>query len=137
MTAATVHLIYESDVRDVLPAIRVPTLVIHRVEATGFGVEHGRYLAAHIPGAVYVELPGVDNLIWAGDRDAIVDEIQQFVTGTRPAPTPRRALATVLFTDIVDSTRIAAARETARGGDCSRSTTRSPAGTSSGRVGEW
>jgi class 3 adenylate cyclase len=110
MTAATVHLIYESDVRDVLPAIRVPTLVIHRANATGFGVEHGRYLAAHIPGAVYVELPGVDNLIWAGDRDAIVDEIQQFVTGTRPAPTPRRALATVLFTDIVDSTRIAAER---------------------------
>jgi class 3 adenylate cyclase len=110
MTAATVHLIYESDVREVLPAIRVPTLVIHRAEATGFRVEHGRYLAAHIPGAVYVELPGVDNLIWAGDQDAVVDEIQQFVTGTRPAPTPRRALATVLFTDIVDSTRIAAER---------------------------
>jgi class 3 adenylate cyclase len=110
MTVATVHLIYESDVREVLPAIRVPTLVIHRAEATGFRVEHGRYLADHIPGAVYVELPGVDNLIWAGDRDAIIDEIQQFVTGTRPVPTPRRALATVLFTDIVDSTRIAAER---------------------------
>ena len=110
MTAATVHLIYESDVRGILSAIRVPTLVIHRAKATGFRVEHGRYLAAHIPGAVYVELPGVDNLIWAGDRDAIIDEIQQFVTGTRPAPTPRRALATVLFTDIVDSTRIAAER---------------------------
>ena len=93
---------------DVLPAIRVPTLVIHRAEARGFGVEHGRYLAEHIPGAKYVELPGTDNLIWAGDQDAILAEIQDFVTGVRPAPTPHRVLATVLFTDIVGSTRLAA-----------------------------
>ena len=71
-TKAIVRLIYESDVRDVLPAIRVPTLVIHRAAAKGFSVEHGRYLAAHIPGAKYVELPGADNLIWAGDQDMIV-----------------------------------------------------------------
>ncbi len=108
-TIATVRLIYESDVREVLPNIRVPTLVIHRAEARGFRVEHGRYLADHIPGAKYVELPGIDSLIWAGDADAILAEIQDFLTGVRPAPTPHRILATVLFTDIVGSTALAAA----------------------------
>jgi class 3 adenylate cyclase len=107
-TKAIVRLIYESDVRDVLPAIRVPTLVIHRRDAVGFRVEHGRYLAEHIPDARYVELPGADNLIWAGDLDAMVAEIQAFVTGIRPATEPRRVLATVLFTDIVGSTEKAA-----------------------------
>jgi class 3 adenylate cyclase len=108
-TIATVRLIYQSDVRAILPAIRVPTLVIHRADALGFPVEHGRYLAAHIDGAKYVELPGIDSLIWAGDQDAMVAEIQDFVTGIRPAPEPRRVLATVLFTDIVGSTEQAAA----------------------------
>jgi class 3 adenylate cyclase len=107
-TKAIVRLIYESDVRDVLAAIRVPTLVIHRRDAVGFGVEHGRYLAQHIPDARYVEMPGPDNLIWAGDLEAMVAEIQAFVTGVRPAPAPRRVLATVLFTDIVGSTERAA-----------------------------
>ena len=106
---AIVRLIYESDVRGILPAIRVPTLVIHRASATGFRVEHGRYLAANIEGARYAELPGADNLIWAGDQDAIVAEIQDFVTGVRPAPEPDRVLATILFTDIVGSTELAAA----------------------------
>ena len=105
---AIVRLIYESDVRAVLPAIHVPTLVIHRADALGFRVEHGRYLARHITGARYVELPGVDNLIWAGDQDAMVAEIQDFVTGARPAPEPDRVLATVLFTDIVGSTSLVA-----------------------------
>jgi class 3 adenylate cyclase len=107
-TMAIVRLIYESDVRAVLPQIRVPTLVIHRADARGFRVEHGRYLAEHIAGSTYVELPGIDNLIWAGDQDAIVGEIQDFVTGQRPTPAPDRVLATVLFTDIVGSTRLAA-----------------------------
>lgn len=107
-TIATVRLIYQSDVRGVLSAIRVPTLIIHRADARGFSVEHGRYLANHIPGAKYVELPGIDNLIWAGDQDAMVAEIQDFVTGVRPVPEPHRVLATVLFTDIVGSTRLAA-----------------------------
>ena len=107
-TIAIVRLIYQSDIRDVLPAIRVPTLVIHRADATGFAAAHGRYLAEHIPGAKYVELPGIDNLIWAVDQDGIVAEIQDFLTGVRPAPEPRRVLATVLFTDIVGSTNLAA-----------------------------
>jgi len=107
-TIATVRLIYASDVRQVLPVIRVPTLVIHRAEARGFRVEHGRYLAEHIPGARYVELPGIDSLIWAGDADAILDEIQDFLTGVRPTPTSHRVLATVLYTDIVGSTALAA-----------------------------
>ncbi len=113
-TKAIVRLIYESDVRDVLPAIRVPTLVIHRTDAAGFRVEHGRYLAEHIPAAKYVELSGADNLIWAGDQDAMVAEIQDFVTGIRPVPDPRRVLATVLFTDIVGSTQLAAERGDSR-----------------------
>ena len=108
MAIAALRLVYESDVRSVLPTIHVPTLVIHHAEAREIGVAHGRYLAEHIPGARYVELAGIDSLIWAGDQDATLDEIQAFVTGTRPAPTPQRALATVLFTDIVDSTRKAA-----------------------------
>jgi class 3 adenylate cyclase len=86
----------------------VPTLVVTRADAREISPAHGRYLADHIPGATYVELPGVDNFIWAGDADATVAEIQQFITGVRPAPTRKRALATVLFTDIVDSTRTAA-----------------------------
>ena len=105
---ATVDLIYQSDVRQRPAGDSVPTLVIHRAEDRAVDVEHGRYLAAHIPGAKYVELPGIDNLIWAGDQDAILAEIQDFVTGVRPTPTPHRVLATVLFTDIVDSTRRAA-----------------------------
>jgi class 3 adenylate cyclase len=107
-TRAIVQLIYESDVRDLLPRIDVPTLVIHRTEARSFRVEHGRYLASQIPNAKLVELPGIDNLIWAGDQAAIVAEIQHFLTGVRPAATANRVLATVLFTDIVDSTRRAA-----------------------------
>jgi pimeloyl-ACP methyl ester carboxylesterase len=83
-TKAIVRLIYESDVRDIPPAIRVPTLVIHRSDARAFRVGHGRYLAENIPGSKYVELPGTDNLIWAGDQEAMVAEIQAFVTGVRP-----------------------------------------------------
>ena len=107
-TVAIVRLIYESDVRDVLPAIRVPTLVIHRANPLGFGADHGRYLAEHIEGSTYLELPGTDNLIWAGNQEAIVSEIGAFVTGVRPTPEPNRVLATVLFTDIVGSTKLAA-----------------------------
>jgi len=103
-----VDFINAADVRDVLPAIRVPTLVIQRTGGHRFRGEHGRYLAEHIPGARYVELPGDDKLIWAGDSDTILAEIQHFVTGVRPERTHDRVLATVLFTDIVNSTSLAA-----------------------------
>ena len=96
------------DVRDVLPAIRVPTLVIHRSGDRVIPVESGRYLAEHIPDAKYVELPGDDHFPFVGDLDAILDEIEEFLTGSRRAREPDRVLATVLFTDIVGSTERAA-----------------------------
>jgi class 3 adenylate cyclase len=105
VSQAMIRNIYRLDVRDVLPLIRVPTLVIQHPEARGLSAGHGRYLAEHIPGARRVELPGPDNLIWAGDQEAVVAEIEEFVTGARPAQRTDRRLATVLFTDIVDSTR--------------------------------
>ncbi len=98
----------EIDIRDVLPAIRVPTLVIHRSEDRVIPVESGRYLAEHIPDAKLVELPGQDHFPFVGDMDAIVDEIEEFLTGSRRVREPDRVLATVLFTDIVGSTERAA-----------------------------
>ncbi|MGZ4595078.1 MAG: adenylate/guanylate cyclase domain-containing protein [Actinomycetes bacterium] len=92
------------DVRDILPTIRVPTVVMHRVEDRDALVEEGRYIAAHIRGARLVEFPGADHSWWTQDRDAIIDEIEEVVTGVRPAPQSNRVLATVLFTDIVGST---------------------------------
>src|SRR5262249_19177650 len=85
--------------------IQVPTLVLHRTGDRDVHLEEGRYLAARIPGARFVELAGDDHWISAGDVDALADEIEEFVTGTRPAPEPDRVLATVLFTDIVGSTQ--------------------------------
>jgi class 3 adenylate cyclase len=93
------------DVRGVLGSIRVPTLVMHRDDDPLIDPRHGRYLAEHIPGAKHVSLPGSDSLIVAGDADAILDEIAEFFTGRRPVREPDRILATVMFTDIVDSTR--------------------------------
>jgi pimeloyl-ACP methyl ester carboxylesterase/DNA-binding winged helix-turn-helix (wHTH) protein len=93
----------EIDVRQVLPSIRVPTLVIHRSEDQCLKVEEGRYVAGKIPGAKYVELPGRDHLPFVGDQDAILDEVEEFLTGVRHTLEPDRVLATVLFTQIVDS----------------------------------
>jgi class 3 adenylate cyclase len=98
----------EIDVRDVLSAIRVPTLVIHRSGDRVIPVESGRYLAEHIPDAKYAELPGADHFPFVGDMDSIVDEVEEFLTGSRPSREPDRVLATVLFTDIVGSTERAA-----------------------------
>ena len=95
----------EIDIRHVLPAIRVPTLVLHRAGDTAIGVESGRYIAARIPSAKYVELPGADHLPMVGDSDRILDEIEEFLTGSRREVEPDRVLATVLFTDIVASTK--------------------------------
>jgi pimeloyl-ACP methyl ester carboxylesterase len=96
------------DVRQVLPTIRVPTLVLHRTGDMDANIAEGKYIAERIPGAKFVELPGVDHLPWAGNQEDILDEIEEFLTGIRPVPQPDRMLATVLFTDIVGSTERAA-----------------------------
>jgi class 3 adenylate cyclase len=93
------------DIRAILSSVHVPTLVLHRSGDRTLPVDHGRYLAEHIPGAKLVELKGDDHLWWVGDSQAIVNEIREFLTGERPETEPDRVLATVLFTDIVDSTR--------------------------------
>lgn len=97
------------DIRAVLPSIHVPTLVIHRKGDRDVPVGNGRFLAEHIPGAKRVELPGADHIPWVGDADAILDEVQEFVTGTRSPRVPDRVLTTVMFTDIIGSTRRARA----------------------------
>jgi class 3 adenylate cyclase len=99
----------EIDVRAILSAITVPALVIHRTGDRFVRVEQGRHLGRHIPAARYVELTGEDHLPWLGDAEAVLGEIQEFLTGTRDAPEPDRVLATVLFMDIVGSTERAAA----------------------------
>ncbi len=93
------------DARAVLPAIRVPTLVLHRTGDRVVNVAQGRLLADEIPGARMVELPGIDHYHWIGDQDAIIDEIEEFVTGVRDPAERNRVLATIVFSDIVDSTR--------------------------------
>jgi pimeloyl-ACP methyl ester carboxylesterase len=102
------------DVRAVLPTIHVPTLVLHRHGDFVVNRRAGEELASHIPGARYVELPGNDHLPWAGDSEALLGEIEEFLTGTRSAPEPERVLATVMFTDIVGSTELAAGMGDAR-----------------------
>ncbi len=94
----------ETDVRDVLHSIRAPTLLLHRRDDRLIDVRHSHYLAEHVPGAHYVELPGEDNLIVVGDSERVLAEVEQFLTGTHTPPEPDRVLATVLFTDIVGST---------------------------------
>jgi class 3 adenylate cyclase len=100
--------LFSADVRRDLPAVSCPTLVLSRRDAFADLVEHGRYLAEMIPGARFVALAGSDMLPWAGEFDSIVDEIEEFVTGSRRGHQHERTLATVLFTDIVDSTARAA-----------------------------
>jgi len=104
----------EIDVRTVLPTVRGPTLVIHRTGDHIVRTEEARYLAEHIPDAKLVLLPGEDHLPWIGDQDAISDEIEESLTGIRRGPSLDRVLATVLFTDIVDSTKKAAGLGDAR-----------------------
>ena len=98
----------ETDVRHVLPSIRVPTLVMHRRDDEFLMIEHSRYLAEHIPNARLVELEGRDNAFAAGDTESILGEVEEFLTGERHTPEPDRVLATVLFTDICGSTQRAA-----------------------------
>jgi class 3 adenylate cyclase len=107
--SAVVRTLFQLDLREVLPSIQAPTLVIHRSGNPLVTVEHGRYLAEHIPGAKFVELPGGDYTVPIGDVDAMLDEIEEFLTGTRgKGADTDRLLATVLFTDIVQSTERAA-----------------------------
>jgi class 3 adenylate cyclase len=96
------------DIRAVLPTIQVPTLVVNRVGDRVADVEEGRWLASQIPGARFVELPGVDHPPWAGDQRSVIETISSFLGVNRPPAEVDRVLATVLFTDIVDSTRKAA-----------------------------
>jgi class 3 adenylate cyclase len=93
------------DIRAVLPAIQAPTLVLYRAENGIEEPEQGRYIADCVPDARFVNLPGVDFEVCAGDQDALLDEVQEFLTGTRPAPVTDRVLTTVMFTDIVESTQ--------------------------------
>ena len=100
---------YEIDVRNLLPAIRVPTLILHRAGDKLVPIRAGRYLAEHIPGAKYAEIPGTDHFVFDQEtQDIIADQIQEFITGERRRLEPDRVLATVMFTDIVGSTQWAA-----------------------------
>ena len=95
---------FEIDVRHVLPAVRTPTLVLHRTGDRIVPLDAGRYLASHIPGARLVELSGDDHVPWVGETEPLVGEIEEFLTGVRRSAEDDRLLATVLFTDIVAST---------------------------------
>jgi class 3 adenylate cyclase/pimeloyl-ACP methyl ester carboxylesterase len=97
------------DVRSILPSVRVPTLVLHRQNDALVPVEQGRQLAVRIPGAKFIEYPGDGHAFWYGDVEAMLGDIEEFVTGAREGSSHEleRVLATVLFTDIVDSTRSA------------------------------
>lgn len=104
----------EIDIRQILPTIRVPTLILHRLGDRLMNPAGAKYMAGQIPGAKYVELPGEDHVAWIGEVDILLAEIQEFVTGVRPASEVDRILATVLFVDIVGSTDRAAALGDAR-----------------------
>lgn len=95
---------YQIDVRSALATIRMPTLILHRADNTYVRVDNGRYLAEHIAEARFIELPGRDHYFNAGDTEAMLGPVQEFLTGTTDAPAEHRVLATVLFTDIVDAT---------------------------------
>ena len=96
------------DVRPALPLVHAPTLVMHRTGDRMVPIAHGRYIADHIAGARFVEVPGDDHFWWTERQDLVSDEIEEFLTGNRSRPDADRVLATVLFTDIVESTRRAA-----------------------------
>src|SRR3954449_3915810 len=108
MVGKIFEMFLDVDVRDILSAIHVPTLVLHRRQDRVVNRRAGRHLAEHIPGARYVELEGIDHLPWAGDSGAVLGEVEEFLTGARTAPEADRVLATVMFTDIVGSTELAA-----------------------------
>lgn len=108
MHGALLRWVVSLDLRAVLPTIRVPTLVLHHEGGQLSPVDHGRYLAAHVPDARLLVLPGSDYWFFTEQGDVIVDHIEEFITGVPPVSDPDRALATVMFTDIVSSTEHAA-----------------------------
>ena len=109
VTGSAIEFYRQTDVRWMLSAIQAPTLVLVRRDAVYHRAEHGRYLAAEIPNAELVELPGGDTApFFIGDTTPVLSAIEQFITGDRTHHVPDRTLATVMFTDIVDSTRLAA-----------------------------
>jgi class 3 adenylate cyclase/pimeloyl-ACP methyl ester carboxylesterase len=105
VAAAITRMVFELDVREILPAISAPTLVVQRRGNPVIPPESGRDVACRIPGAKFVEVPGDDYGFAVGDVDIVIDEVEEFLTGTRHHPTGDRVLTTILFTDIVDSTR--------------------------------
>jgi class 3 adenylate cyclase len=107
--AAIMKMNSEIDVRHVLPTIRAPTLILHRVGDLVIEVDHARRMAQGIPGAQLIELPGTDHTFWVNDGGILLDHVEQFLTGKRHAHEPERVLTTVLFADIVGSTERAVA----------------------------
>jgi class 3 adenylate cyclase len=108
MASATIDLLREIDVRPALPLVQAPTLVLHRTNEKAIPVGAARYIAEHIPGARLLEQPGDNHMPWLGDVDGLLDQIEEFLTGSLQARESDRVLATVLFTDIVGSTEHAA-----------------------------
>lgn len=104
MAVAIARLSAEIDIRPILPSIRVPTLVLHRKDEALISPDHARYIASHIEGAKYVELPGAEHFPWLQDSGSVVGEVQKFMTGVDPDTRHDRILSTVLFTDICGST---------------------------------
>jgi pimeloyl-ACP methyl ester carboxylesterase/class 3 adenylate cyclase len=113
MVRTLIDMLVETDVRELLPSVRVPTLVLHRNEES-VPVECAHYMAEHIPGARLLVLPGADHIPFYGDGEGYGEEIEEFLTGARQAPVSDRILTTVMFTDIVASTERAAALGDAR-----------------------
>ena len=107
MLASLAQMFLDIDVRDVVPTVHVPTLVLHRRHDRLVNVRNGRWLAEHLPDARLVELPGSDHSLLYEEPESALGEVEEFLTGTRSTPAPQRMLATVLFTDIVDSTKTA------------------------------
>jgi class 3 adenylate cyclase len=108
MMARLVQMFLDLDVRDVVPSVHAPALVVHVTRDRLVNVRNGRWLAEHLPNARLVELPGDDHVPWYDGAEAWLDHVEEFVTGSPPPPDRDRSLTTVLFTDIVDSTRTAA-----------------------------
>ena len=108
MARRVLEALAELDVREILPAVNVPTLILHRTDERVAAVEGARYMAEQIPNAKFVEFEGADHLPMLGDADSLMDEMEEFLTGARRPREYDRVLSTVLFTDIVGSTARAA-----------------------------